>query len=177
VDVEEIRPQLVAPVRRILFPSLCLFALAACSEDQSPSSSGATGGTLVISVGGDPETLLPPLASTTTGQIIGDLVYDRLAEIGDSLNTVGDLGFQPRLAKTWKWSDDSLAIEFHLDPDAKWHDGNPVRASDVAFTWRLYTDSANASPFAVSLSGIDSVSAPDSLTAKIWFGGRAPEHL
>ena len=161
-------------MRRYLFPSLCLAILAGCSGDQSPSSSRASGGTLVISVGGDPETLLPPLASTTTGQIIGDLVYDRLAEIGDSLNTVGDLGFQPRLAKTWEWSPDSLSIVFHLDPGARWHDGKPVRANDVAFTWRLYTDSANASPFAVSLADVDSVTALDSLTAKVWFRERSP---
>jgi len=148
--------------------------LAGCSGDQSAPSSRASGGTLVISVGGDPETLLPPLASTTTGQMIGDLVYDRLAEIGDSLNTVGDLGFQPRLAKTWEWSADSLSIVFHLDPGAKWHDGKPVRAGDVAFTWRVYTDSANASPFAVSLADVDSVTAPDTLTAKVWFRQRSP---
>ena len=161
-------------MRRYLIPSLCLALLAGCSGDKSQSSSRASGGTLVISVGGDPETLLPPLASTTTGQIIGDLVYDRLAEIGDALNTVGDLGFQPRLAKTWEWSADSLSITFHLDPDAKWHDGKPVRAEDVAFTWRVYTDSANASPFAVALADVDSVTAPDSLIAKVWFRERSP---
>ncbi|HEX6575552.1 MAG TPA: peptide ABC transporter substrate-binding protein [Gemmatimonadaceae bacterium] len=153
--------------------SLVLVALTACSGD-STTASNSSGGTLVISVGGDPETLLPPLASTTTGQLIGDLIYDRLAEIGDSLDTVGDHGFQPRLAKTWDWSADSLSITFHLDHAAKWHDGKPVRASDVAFTYRLYTDTANASQFAAQLAGIDSVTAPDSASAKVWFHERSP---
>ena len=148
--------------------------VAACGDEGARRSTSDTGGTLVISVGGDPETLFPPLASTTTGQIIGDLVYDRLAEIGDSLNTVGDSGFQPRLAKTWDWARDSLSIAFHIDPEARWHDGRPVRASDVAFTYRMYADSVNGSPFSTALESIDSVTVSDSLTATVWFGEKSP---
>ena len=98
-----------------------VFALVlACSGEKTPAPATDSGGTLVIAVGGDPETLFPPLASTTTAQVVGDLVYDRLAEIGDSLGTVGDQGFQPRLAKTWEWAPDSLSIAFHIDPAARW---------------------------------------------------------
>lgn len=148
--------------------------LAACGADKNESTASGPGGTLVISVGGDPETLFPPLASTTTGQVVGDLVYDRLAEIGDSLNTVGDLGFQPRLAKSWDWAADSLSIAFHIDPAARWHDNTPVRARDVAFTYRIYSDSANGSPFVTALANVDSVTATDSLTATIWFHAKSP---
>lgn len=109
-----------------------------------------------------------------TGKLIGDLVYDRLAEIGDSLNTVGDQGFKPRLAKSWTWSPDSLSIAFHLDSAAKWHDGTPFTAADVRFTWRLYADSATGSPFASAIAGIDSVTTPDGRTAVFWFGERSP---
>jgi peptide/nickel transport system substrate-binding protein len=174
VDVAQIRPQLVAPV--VSTPKLLVIlavTVAACSEPAS-TPARANGGTLVVSVGGDPETLLPPLASTTTAQVIGDLVYDRLAEIGDSLNTVGDEGFRPRLAKSWTWAPDSLSITFEMDPRARWHDGKPVTARDVAFTYKVYTDSANGSPFVVTLAGIDSVTAPDSAHAVIWFNQRSP---
>ena len=156
---------------------ISLFTLAltiGCSGEQKPGPATENGGTLVISVGGDPETLFPPLASTTTAQIIGDLVYDRLAEIGDSMSTVGDQGFQPRLARSWDWASDSMSIAFHLDPRAKWHDGTPVRASDVAFTYRIYSDTTTGSPFATALEDVDSVSATDSLTATIWFKSRSP---
>ncbi|MEO8576753.1 MAG: peptide ABC transporter substrate-binding protein [Gemmatimonadales bacterium] len=149
-------------------------AIVACTGDAPNPSATPTGGTLVISVGGDPETLLPVLAQTTTGQIIGDLVYDRLAEIGDSLNTVGDRGFKPRLAKSWTWSGDSLSIAFHLDSAAKWHDGQPVTAEDVRFTWRLYSDSTTGSPFASAVASIDSVTTPDAHTAVFWFGEKSP---
>jgi peptide/nickel transport system substrate-binding protein len=173
---------LMKNTRRKLFFSLshCLmliFSLAltvACTGETKSIGTSENGGTLVISVGGDPETLFPPLASTTTGQIVGDLVYDRLAEIGDSLSTVGDQGFQPRLAKSWTWAPDSLSIAFTLDDRASWHDGQPVRANDVAFTYRIYSDTANGSPFATALENIDSVTARDSMTAVVWFRERSP---
>lgn len=157
-----------------LTKTLFLVFAVACSTDRGAAPAGDTGGTLVIAVGGDPETLFPPLASTTTAQVVGDLVYDRLAEIGDSLGTVGDQGFQPRLAKTWDWAADSLSIAFHLDPNARWHDGARVRAKDVAFSYRIYSDTTIGSPFATALENIDSVTATDSLTATVWFKSRSP---
>src|SRR5215203_2745662 len=145
----------------------------ACSAS-GRANDAATGGTLVIAVGADPETLLPPLASTVPSSIITDLVYDRLAEIGDSLNTAGDQGFKPRLANSWTWSPDSLAIAFHMDSTAKWHDGKPVTSADVRFTWQLYTDSTSGSPYSSALAGIDSVVAADRGTAVFWFKERSP---
>lgn len=154
---------------------LLALTVAGCtSSDSSAKSSSPDGGTLVISVGGDPDILLPSLSSTTSARIIEDLVYDPLAEIGDSLSTVGDAGFKPRIAKRWTWSADSLSIAFSVDPAAKWHDGVPVTAKDVSTTFHIYKDSANASPFAVTLASIDSVTTRDSMTAVFWFNKRSP---
>ena len=164
-------------IRRLAFAAaltaVWLLGSLACS-DSGDSGGKANGGTLVISVGGDPESLLPVLASTVPSLIITDLVYDRLAEIGDSLNTAGDQGFKPRLAKSWTWSPDSLAIAFHLDSAARWHDGQPVTAEDVRFTWSVYTDSTSGSPYGSALAGIDSVVAADKGTAVFWFKERSP---
>src|SRR5687768_15550967 len=156
--------------------ALLLTALACTTADQPSSSTADTarGGTVVISVGGDPDGLFPPIHATTTGKAVSDQTYDHLADLGPELNTVGDAGFTPRLAKSWRWSPDSLSIEFQVDPRARWHDGRPVRASDVAFTHALYKDPATASPTAPLIASIDSVTAPDSLTAVFWFGKRSP---
>jgi peptide/nickel transport system substrate-binding protein len=150
-------------------------ALACQGGDGSSSADAASpGGTIVISTGGDPDVLFPPLLATVAARQVSELVYDHLADLGNSLNTAGDAGFEPRLAKSWSWSPDSLSIEFHLDPRAHWHDGVPVRASDVAFTYALYKDSATASPSAPLIASIDSVTARDSLTAVFWFSRRSP---
>jgi peptide/nickel transport system substrate-binding protein len=156
--------------------ALLLIALACTAGDQPSSSTAdsAKGGTVVISVGGDPDGLFPPIHATATGKAVSDQTYDHLADLGPELNTVGDAGFTPRLAKSWRWSPDSLSIEFQLDQRARWHDGRPVRASDVVFTHALYKDPATASPTAPLIGSIDSVTASDSVTAVFWFGKRSP---
>jgi peptide/nickel transport system substrate-binding protein len=156
---------------------LCALALfAGCSGSES-TPGGKPGGTLTISTGGDPDILIPSLVSTVQAAQMVDLMYDRLAEIGDSLNTVNDAGFTPRLADRWTWSPDSLSIAFHINPRAKWHDGQPVRSSDVRFTLQSTRDSTLGSPVAALVTNIDSVSTPDSATAVFWFHKRTPQQF
>lgn len=58
------------------------------------------------------------------------LVYDTLAE----LNPAGVP--EPWLAKSWKVVDDTT-VDVELR-GAQWHDGKPVTAEDVAFTFQMY---------------------------------------
>jgi peptide/nickel transport system substrate-binding protein len=155
---------------------LCALLLCACvgTESQSGKSSG---GTLVISAGGDPDILVPALLSNVQAAEIVDQVYDRLANIGDSLNILNDAGFTPRLADHWTWSQDSLSIAFHIDPLAKWHDGTPVRSNDVRFTFQSTTDSTLGSGIPALIPNIDSVATPDSATAVFWFHTRTPQQF
>jgi peptide/nickel transport system substrate-binding protein len=160
---------------RLIALAMIALGLTACQGgDRSPSSAGQTGGTVVFAIPTNIETLLPPAqVNLTTAQIL-DLVFDYLADVGDSLNMLGDHGFTPRLADHWTWSRDSLSIAYHINPRAKWHDGVPVRSADVKFTYKLYTDPAMGSGIASTLTRIDSVSTPDSLTATFWFKQRYP---
>jgi len=158
------------------FRLLCVLGLLGCVGSES-ASRGSSGGTLVISTGGDPDVLIPLLASTVQAAQISDLVYDRLAQIGDSLNIVDDAGFTPRLADHWTWSPDSLSISFHINLQARWHDGLPVRSSDVRFTFQSTKDTTLGTPIAALITNIDSVSTPDSATAVFWFHERAPQQF
>ncbi len=152
--------------------------VVASACNRAPQAAGtAAGGTVVIATAGDAESLVPPLVSGITAGQVTDLVFEPLAEIGPALNTVGDAGFRPRLARSWSWGADSLSIAFALDPKARFHDGTPVRAVDVRFTFDLYRDPRTGSPLAADLADIDSVTARDSLTAVFWFGRRSPEQF
>jgi len=155
---------------------LCALIAVGCT-DAGSSSGGNTGGTLVISVGGDPGVLVPALVQSVQTAEVVDMIYDRLADVGDSLNILNDQGFTPRLADRWTWSADSLSIAFHLNPNAKWHDGLPVRSNDVRFTLASTKDSTLGSPAASVISNIDSVSTPDSATAVFWFHARSPQQF
>ena len=159
---------------RRLLPTLALLSLASCGGDPSASRNG---GTVVIGTPADADALLMPLVDGIQGRMVSELLFDRLADIGPSLNTVGDAGFEPRLARSWRWSSDSLAIIFALDTDAKWHDGAPVRAVDVVFGFKAIRDSGNVSSLNAVTANIASVSALDSMSAEVRFARRSPEQF
>jgi peptide/nickel transport system substrate-binding protein len=158
---------------------LTSLALSGCKEVDESATAGPkdVGGTVVVSVPGDAGTILPPLMVTIVDHEVVDLVYDRLAEISPDLNTLGDRGFKPQLADRWEWAKDSLSIAFHLNPKARWHDGQPVRASDVRYSLALFKDPAVGSPAAPLVTNVDSVAVRDSLTAVAYFRKRTPEQF
>ncbi len=52
----------------------------------------------------------------------------------------------PAIAETWDVSEDRRTYTFHLRDDAKWSNGDPVRAHDFVYSWRraLMPDTAAA---------------------------------
>jgi peptide/nickel transport system substrate-binding protein len=55
-----------------------------------------------------------------------------------------DLDVQPWLAESWEMHGDT-AVVFRLRQDVRWHDGQPVTAHDVEFTFNLAKDEETAS--------------------------------
>ena len=170
-------------VRRVAVGVMLATIASACGDAPKPPAtdttvpSGANGGMLVVALPQDVRSLYPPTVGRALDFAIVHSIYDRLAEIGTNLNTLGDSGFVPQLAETWKWAPDSLSIAFKLNAKARFHDGHPVRAEDVKFTFRAYSDPAGRSQYTSYLSNIDSVSTPDSLTAVVWYKRRTPQQF
>lgn len=164
----------LATVRRASLV-LLLAAMAAC-RGEAPSGAGATGGTLIVATPGDADNLLPPVMTTQLGAHVAKQIFPDLAEITSELNTTGDSGFVPSVARRWERRD-SLTLVFHLDRRARWRDGPPITAADVAFTFAVYTDTLTASPFRVLLASIRSVEAQDESTAVFRFRRSYGEQL
>ena len=156
----------------IVFAILAVATLAGCER-----RGGCTGpycGTLIYAALREPSTLLPPSTEDIVAGDLGEQLFLKLADVGMSTNTVGDEDFQPLLAERWEW-DGPLTLVFHLDPRARWQDGQRVSAADVEFTFDAYKDSVLASPFRAKLRRIASVTQRDSLTAVFRFRERYPE--
>ena len=153
--------------------------LFGCTEVQQQKAAGPAdvGGTMLVATPSEPGVLLPTLQVQSIEKEVTDLLYDRLAEISDDLSTVGDKGFRPQLAERWEWSPDSLSIVFHINPKARWHDGQPVRASDVRYSLNLIKDPAFGSTAAPLVTNIDSIAVRDSLTAVAYFKRHTPEQF
>ncbi len=142
-----------------------------CSS--SGSCKGDYCGTVVFVTANNPKTLLPPVIDNTGARDIDEQLFLRLADFGMTINTVGDSGWIPRLATRWEW-DDSKTLVFHLNPRARWHDGVPVTANDVAFSFDAYRDPVVGSSARNSLTKIASVTVRDSLTAVFRFKEQYP---
>ncbi|HEY5413946.1 MAG TPA: peptide ABC transporter substrate-binding protein [Gemmatimonadaceae bacterium] len=154
----------------------CALALAACDSGATKSDdASAVGGSIIIAMQNEPRSLLPPLINQIDEKIVEDQIFEPLAWLGDEGHL--DRDYRPGLADSWSWERDSTAIVFHLNPKARWQDGPPVRASDVRFTFGLYTDSIVGFKDRSSLARIDSVTARDSVTAVFWFKNRYPEQF
>jgi peptide/nickel transport system substrate-binding protein len=100
---------------------------------QSTYSSRAQveGGTYAEGVVGRLDTLNPIYASTQSERSAGQLIFSSLLRYDSSNNLESDL------ASSWKTSDDGKIYTVSLRDDARWHDGKPVTADDVAFTLGL----------------------------------------
>ena len=69
---------------------------------------------------------------------------------------------QPYLADSWSFADDGLSLTLNLNPDAVFHDGVPVKSSDVAFSIRM---NQALHPFKPMFAPVESVDTPDDNTA------------
>ena len=150
----------------LIAAGLLLGSLSECTPRGGCSSDYC--GALVIAATGEPDILLPPITQVAVARDVSDQLFLKLADVGMSANTIGDDGFVPQLAARWDWTD-SVTLTFHLDPRAKWQDGVPVTAADVAFTFDIYSDSTVNSPARSAVREIVAVTAHDSLTAVFRF--------
>jgi peptide/nickel transport system substrate-binding protein len=157
---------------------MAALSVSACTGERAAVGGGSEiGGTLVAVAAHEPASLLPPLVDGSEGMAVVSALFDRLAEIGPALETYGDAGFRPRLASSWRWAADSLSIAFTVDSSARWHDGVPVRAADVRFTFKVYSSDSVGASVQPMLGNIDSVSVPDPRTAVFWFKRRMPQQF
>jgi peptide/nickel transport system substrate-binding protein len=89
------------------------------------------GGTFISSSVSDIQTVHPFLAEETTSLGIVGLMFEQL--IGGDVRTG-----QPAptgLADSWEIAPDGVTYTFHLNKEAKWHDGVDVTAADVQFSF------------------------------------------
>ena len=132
--------------------------------------------TLVIAAVGEPGSVLPPAALETVGRDIGDQVFERLANLAPGAAPIDSLAYRPGLASSWERLD-SITLRFHLRPGARWHDGRPVTAADVVFSFEALGDSLLDHPARATLAGNVRVSAEDSATVLVRFARPDPEQL
>ena len=84
------------------------------------------------------DTMLP--AANDQARMVAWSVYDRLVTHGTKTMPNGATGydasvFKPELAESWEVLDEGRTLVFHLRKDATFHDGSPVTAEDVRWSF------------------------------------------
>lgn len=111
---------------------LALLSFQAQSASLCTVTVPASGGVFVEGVVGSPRYLNPLLSD------VNPVDRDLTALLFDGLTRYDENGrLAPALARSWQVSDDGLTVTFILRDDVSWHDGQPVTANDVAFTYGL----------------------------------------
>ncbi|MBI4183200.1 MAG: ABC transporter substrate-binding protein [Proteobacteria bacterium] len=87
------------------------------------------GGTLIIGLEGEPGSLVAHLATDTAALMVASNMLSTLFTLNFDFEPV------PDLAEKWTQSADGRTYTFQLVRNAKWHDGKPVTARDVEFTF------------------------------------------
>lgn len=112
---------------------------------------------IVIAQGADAKSLDPHGTNDQPSSRVGGQIYDRLVEQDLNMN------IKPGLAESWEQVDDVTTV-FHLRDGVKFHNGEPLKASDVKFT----LDRMKASPQVSHIIGaISKVEVVDDKTVKI----------
>jgi peptide/nickel transport system substrate-binding protein len=121
------------------------------------------GGTLVEGALGSPRFINPLLAISDVDRDLSALTYAGLMGISGTGELVSVL------AENYNISDDGKTYTFTLRKDAKFSDGTPVTAEDVAFTVQKAQNSALKSPKYADWSGVN-VSTIDQQTVRFVLG-------
>jgi peptide/nickel transport system substrate-binding protein len=103
---------------------------AALQEEFQFSEPEQMGGDVIHVQTSDIGTLNTTLTSDVYSSWITGFLFDAL--IGGSLIDGTDV---PGLADYWEIAEDGVTYTFHLNQNAKFHDGTPVTAADVEFTF------------------------------------------
>lgn len=133
------------------------------------------GGSITYCVVGSFDNLNPfilrSLRTTARGmmdQAFGNLVFEPLMQ----RNYDEAFSLYGLLADTADMDPERKSIEFHLDPNAKWSDGEPVTPEDVLFTYDVFTEKGRP-PYSQRMKAIAKLEKTGDRSVRFTFNDKA----
>ncbi|MBO0918071.1 ABC transporter substrate-binding protein [Streptomyces laculatispora] len=126
-------------LRAVALATAVVALAAGCSSANSNANKGGSAASGILTLGkpdGPQTNNSNPFLNTSAGATLGYrwMIYEPLAMT--SQIRPADKA-DPWLATSWKWDLNFTKVTFTLDDKAKWADGKPLTAEDVAFTFNL----------------------------------------
>ena len=147
------------PTRRLLLRASLGAAAAGALARASTANAEATaartpklGGTINMHSYSFPPPNWHPHVTNTVQIMSSSGIYNQLIEYNPEAEDPFEL--RGDLATSWELSKDGKVYTFHLNPQAKWHDGQPVTAEDVVYSMDSMVDSDAKPARAVTLPAL-----------------------
>ncbi|MFN2200258.1 MAG: ABC transporter substrate-binding protein [Caldilineaceae bacterium] len=150
-----------------------LLAVTACAvPEPAPTQPGAldaeatdSGAEAVMTraMTSEPASLDPYGPASSGLSLVAPYLFDTLV-VRDLDNSI-----QPLLAESWETADDGLSITMHLKPGITFHDGTPLNAEAVKFSFDRFKETGARSPIYSGIAEIESVEAVDDTTVVFHF--------
>jgi peptide/nickel transport system substrate-binding protein len=115
----------------------------------------------------EPDSLNPYLSNTLAAGRVEAALFSGLVRYGPHGTLLPDLATVVPSVANGGISRDGRTITYHLNPRALWHDGVPVTADDVVFTWHAIMDPHNNVTSRAGYDRIANVTAVDPHTVRI----------
>ncbi len=142
------------PQFRTCFSIALLCLLTACGPMENNVNTGTAKQILHLGNGGEPPSLDPHLSTAVnSGNIISALLEGLVTPDPVTLKPV------PGVAASWDISDDLTTYTFHLNPAARWSNGDPVQASDFIYAWQRLLMPTLAAEYVYQLFVIENAEA------------------
>ena len=114
----------------------------------------------------EPATLNPVFMVSGHELAVREMLFDEPVVFGPQL----EWRLNPAMVEGYTESADHLSGELKLKPGLQWHDGQPLTAEDIAFSWRVILD--DRVPVSQTRKGVERVAdctAVDALTVRYRF--------
>ncbi len=152
-------------VKRLGVAMAAIFAVSALPAlAVTPNAAAPKGGSIVLNIEGEPPTIHPITSSDLYAQKV--LAYTCEGLLTRNLETYE---WQATLADKWEISKDNKIFTFHLRPNLFFHDGQPVTAEDVKFSFdAIFNPAYEAANLRPYFEGIAKVEVVDPQTVKFY---------
>ncbi|MCP4361966.1 MAG: peptide ABC transporter substrate-binding protein [Chloroflexi bacterium] len=135
------------PYLLLLFLTLsCRLVDQALQPDDTATPSEVERQNAIFLNGGQPRTLDPALTHGGPDSALGH-IFSGLVTLDQQMQV------QPELAAGWTVSDDGLTYTFYLRKNALFHNGRPLAAQDIIYSWERAADPATGSDTAQTYLG------------------------
>lgn len=166
---------------RLIVILVCLTFIAAVSGCAAPDNSSGKpaastekkqqGGIIRIAIGSEPDSLDPWLSAASDTQAIMDNVFEGLL----GFNEEGQL--IPALAEKYEISSDGLKYTFTLRKGVKFHNGSPMTAADVKYSYDKFAGQGGEKATAAKFSKLLKIEIPDESTIIFTLKGKDSSFL